>query len=369
MLHKFSSSLPLLLTLIAGSAHAVQLGSTPDCCEPGCDNQQNDVDVNIDFNVAASQPHHHHEHEPLPTELDLEIASIIERAKKIQKHYEIETAVDAALRKYKAEEKVRIENENTVVIKETTVDTEVNEITTESPIDDQTWTVYKDTAMAIGFVDSTTFTDLSDGDQVIVTALIETQTMIDDADETLGGREFTATVTTTTRTGPISEETQLTTISDTETTWADFREFGMQPDFKTQLEYLNLDEATQSLVDALIDAQTALGDDDAELLYGDSLTIVTRTAAITEIITCPVPNDECSENPYKLLELRDTTGEDESCQTAVRIEYMNYSLNDISTVVNWQVQCDNIKALKTTVEGAGYNLNKNQAFFDFITTQ
>jgi len=88
----------------------------------------------------------------------------------------------------------------------------------------------------------------------------------------------------------------------------------MLPSFKESNDYLNLDAATQALVDALIDAQNALGEGDfAVLPYGDPLTIETRSATYEEV--CPPPSTDCGENPLAtIIAKRDDTDEDSTCK-------------------------------------------------------
>ena len=139
-----------------------------------------------------------------------------------------------------------IEYENAKVgivynISETQTSTDLSELTRNTLIDGETWASRK------GNKGATSYNDLSEADQIAVIALTEIQTTEDAAGREFANpngtdmREFTATVTTNTRTGPIGDETQVTET----TNWAMYKTLvdPMQVDFQESVSYLSLDAA------------------------------------------------------------------------------------------------------------------------------
>ena len=93
-------------------------------------------------------------------------------------------------------------------------------LTRNTLIDGETWATYRGNSAA------TAYSDLSLEDQITVTALTRIQTVEDALGREFANpsgtdmREFTATVTTYTRTGPIGDDTQ---IAEAAASWAQFK--------------------------------------------------------------------------------------------------------------------------------------------------
>lgn len=229
-------------------------------------------------------------------------------------------------------------------------DTDVSSITNDFEIAGNPWSTARSTFMAPGFFESISYTDLSDEDKIKAIALIETQKVVDAEGndyEGLSDREFAANVTTTTRTGPISDETPFI-FNGSLTTWADLKSEAGFPDFTSSPNYLALNLATKALVDALIAAQAELGDNAAPLPYGDSITLVTRTATIEEIITCPVPSGDCGDNLYageNRLVLPELGGEDSTCRASMNVAFIAYAADYIAWASKWEQMCSGFSAV------------------------
>jgi len=223
-------------------------------------------------------------------------------------------------------------------------DTDVSNITNDFEIAGNPWSTARSTFMAPGFFESASYTDLSDEDKIKAIALIETQKVVDAEGndyEGLSDRQFAANVTTTTRTGPISDETPFI-FNGLPVTWADLKSEAGFPDFTSSPNYLALNLATKALVDALIAAQAELGDNAAPLPYGDSITLVTRTATVEEIITCPLPSRDCGDNPYvgeNRLVIPNLDGEDLTCSENITLAFFLYTKDYLAWSAKWDQMC------------------------------
>ena len=236
----------------------------------------------------------------------------------------------------KTVETITINTETVYVVNVAVTDQELLELTdpTAALADGTTWAAYKATATAPGYTETTAYTELSEEEMIRVGALIAVQAAVDAADDgVLEDKTFSALVETTTRTGPIADATPFTDASDGETTWAAFKATAMAGGFKETAAYTDLDAATMGLIDALIDAQTALGSDDADLPYGDDLIIVSRVYTVAEDeIICPIRDDSCPPNPYgdeyktEKLVLPEGDRNNDDCRGAFTTLYNAYTL-------------------------------------------
>jgi len=184
-------------------------------------------------------------------------------------------------------------------ISEVQTSTDLSMLTRNTLIDGEIWASRRDNAAA------TAYSALSSEDQITVTALERIQTVEDAFGREWANpsgtdmREFTATVTTYTRTGPIGDATQ---IAEAGYSWAQLKleQFAMESWFKTEIYYLSFSASTRALIDALILAQLEFsGPENVELPYGDPITIETRSAVYEEV--CPLPDTECGVNPFATL--------------------------------------------------------------------
>jgi hypothetical protein len=143
-------------------------------------------------------------------------------------------------------------------ISEVQTSTDLSMLTRNTLIDGEIWASRRGNAAA------TAYSALSLEDQITVTALERIQTVEDAFGREWANpsgtdmREFTATVTTYTRTGPLGDDTQ---IADAGYSWAQLKleQFAMESFFKTESYYLGFSLNTRALIDALIVAQLALG--------------------------------------------------------------------------------------------------------------
>lgn len=246
--------------------------------------------------------------------------------------------------------------------------TDLADLTRSTMIGGETWAAYKVNGAA------TAYADLSEADQITYIALNKIQTDEDAAGRgfadafTSDMREFTATVTTYTRTGPIGDDTQI----EDDATWAQYKASlgAMAAGFSTSSTYLSLSLNTKALVDALIAAQLALGpgQEDEPLLYGDPITIETRSATYEEV--CPLPETECGVNPFATLTAKlDDSAEDDACKSAMFSAFEDRYLLDYPTFESkWTQMCNSYRGVQAAVETDGAEqLWMNQTMFDYVT--
>ena len=232
-------------------------------------------------------------------------------------------------------------------ISEIQTTTDLSMLTRNTLIDGETWASRRGNGAA------TAYSALSLEDQITVTALEKIQSDEDAAGREWANpsgtdmREFTATVTTYTRTGPIGDDTQIAEVA---ASWAQFKiqQSAMSAGFQSSSYYLALSANTQALVDALILAQSALGVgfEDAALTYGDSVTIETRSAVYEEV--CPLPDTECGVNPFATLIAKiDDTNEDNACKSALFSAFEDRYLLDYPTFESkWTQMCNSYRGVQ-----------------------
>jgi hypothetical protein len=183
-------------------------------------------------------------------------------------------------------------------------------------------------------------------------------------------REFTATVTTYTRTGPIGDDTQIAEVA---ASWAQFKvqQSAMSAGFQSSSYYLALSANTQALVDALILAQFALGVgfEYSTLLYGETVTIETRSAVYEEV--CPLPDTECGVNPFAtLISKIDDSEETNACKSALFSAFEDrYALDYPTFESKWTQMCNSYRGVQSAVETDGSEvLWMNADMFNYVIT-